>query len=90
MRTQHYKLKKHIHFVEIFIEDITLHAIYVRHKTSHRHKSRVNGGTRPPEFVLGDDNYVRPPEFSTYNVLNNAVWRLFILICTGYNVLQCI
>jgi len=45
--------KKDIHFVEIFIVGITLCAIYVRHKTSHRHKSRVNGGTRPPEFVLG-------------------------------------
>jgi len=26
---------------------------YVRHKTSHRRKSRENGETRPPEFVLG-------------------------------------
>jgi len=60
MRTQHYKLKKHIHFVEIFIEDITLGAVYVRHKTSHRRKSRVNAGTHPPEFVLGDDNDVHP------------------------------
>jgi len=50
---QHFKLKEHMHFVEIFIVTITLCAIYVRHKTSHRHKSRVNGGTRPPEFVLG-------------------------------------
>jgi len=52
-RTQYYKLKKHIHFVEIFIVGITLRAIYVRHKTSHRRKSRVNGGTGPPEFILG-------------------------------------
>jgi len=36
MRTQYYKLKKHIplHFVEIFIVDITLRAMYVRNKTS--------------------------------------------------------
>ena len=37
--------------------------------------------------VPGDDD-VRPPEFSTYDVLNNAVCRLFILICIGYNVLH--
>jgi len=49
------------------------------------------GGTRPPEFVLGGDGSdVHHPEFNTYNVLNNAVCRLFILICTGYNVLHCI
>jgi len=90
MRTQYYKLKKHIHFVEIFIVGITLRAIYVRHKTSHRHKSRVNRGTRLPEFVPEDDNDVRPQKFSTYNILNNAVCRLFILICTGYNVQHCI
>jgi len=51
-----------MHFIEIFIVGITLRAIYVRHKTSHTLKSRVNGGTRPLEFVLGDDNDVRPPE----------------------------
>jgi len=53
MRTQYYKLKKHIHFVEIFTVGITLCAMYVRHKTSRRHKLRVNGGTCPPEFLLG-------------------------------------
>jgi len=31
---QYYKLKKHIHIVEIFIVGITLRAIYVGHKTS--------------------------------------------------------
>jgi len=44
---QYYKLKKHIHFIEIFIVSITLRVVYVRHKTSHRRKSRVNRGTRP-------------------------------------------
>jgi len=34
MRAQYYKLKKHIHFVEIFIAGITLRAIYVRYNTS--------------------------------------------------------
>ena len=29
MRAQYYKLKKHIHFVEIFIVGVTLRAIYV-------------------------------------------------------------
>jgi len=49
-------------------------------------KSRVNGGTRLPEFVLRTTMMFVPPEFSSYNVLNNAVCPLFILICTGYNV----
>ena len=37
-----------------------------------------HGGTaRPPRIcTAGDGNDVRPPEFSTYNVLNNAVCRL--------------
>ena len=43
----------------------------------HGGKSR---GTRPPEFVRGrrhgNDVLPPPPEFSTYNVLNNAVCRL--------------
>ena len=81
--------KKHIHFVEIFIVGITLCAIYVRQKTSHRRKSRVNGG-RPPEFVLGGRQWCLFPQNSAHNVLNNAVCRLFILICTGYNVLHCV
>jgi len=34
MRTQCYKLKKHIHFVEIFIAGTTSRAIYVRYNTS--------------------------------------------------------
>jgi len=38
MQMQYYKMKKHIHFVEIFIVGITSCAIYVRHITSHRHK----------------------------------------------------
>jgi len=80
---EYYKLKKYLHFVEIFIVGITLRAIYVRHKTSHRHKSWVNGGHVPQNLYWGDDNDVRPPELDTYNVLNNAVCRLFILICTG-------
>jgi len=88
MRMQYYELKKHIHFVEIFTVGITLRAIYVRHKTSHRRKSPMNGGTRLPEFVLGMTMMFVPPEFSTYNVLNNVVCCLFILICTGYNVLH--
>jgi len=53
-----------------------------------------HGGTGehvPPEFVLrGTAMMFVPPEFSTYNVLNNAVCHLFILICTRYNVLHCI
>ena len=50
------------------------------------------GGDTTPEFVLGDGSDVRPPEFSTYNVLNNTVCRLslFMLICTEYYVLHCI
>jgi len=57
----------------------------------HGRKSRGTGGTRPPRICTeGDGNDVRPPEFSTYNVLNNAVCHLFILICTRYNVLHCI
>jgi len=92
MRTQYqyYMLKKHIHFIEIFRVGITLRAIYVRHKTSHRRKSQVNRGTPPQNLYWGDDSDVRPPEFRSYNVLNNAVCRLFILTCTGYNVLHCI
>jgi len=62
MRTQYCKLKKHIHFVEIFIVGIRLRAIYVRHKTSHRRKSWVNGDTSP-RSCTGDDNDVRRPEF---------------------------
>ena len=64
MRTQYYKLKKH-NFLEIFIVGITLGAIYVRHKTSHRHKSWVNGGHVPQTLYLGDDNDVLPSGFST-------------------------
>ena len=56
---------------------------YVRHKTSHRRKSQVNGGHVPQNLYWGDDSDVRPPEFSTYNVLNNALCHLFILICPG-------
>ena len=89
MQMQYFKLKEHMHFVEIFIVTITLCAIYVRHKTSHRHKSRVNGGTRPPEFVLGT-TMMFVPQNSAHKVLNNAVCHLFILICTGYKVLHCI
>jgi len=57
----------------------------------HGRKSRGDGGTLPPEFVLrGTAMMFVPPEFTTYNVLNNAVCHLFILICTRYNVLHCI
>ena len=45
----------------------------------HGRKSRGEGG-HAQEFVLGDSNDVRPPEFSTCNVLDNTVCRLFILI----------
>ena len=62
MRTQYYKLKKHTHFVEIFIVGITLCAIYVRHKTSHRRKSWVN----PQNLYWVDDNDVRPPQNSAH------------------------
>ena len=80
MPTQYYKLKKHISLKSLV--GITLRAIYVRHKTSHRHKSRVNGGETSPQNLYWVDD--------TYNVINNAVCRLFTLICTGYNVLHCI
>jgi len=60
-------------------------------KTSHRRKSQVHWGNMSPRICTGGTTMMFvPPEFSTYNVLNNAVCRLFKLICTGYNVLHCI
>jgi len=88
MQTQYYKLKKH-NFLEIFIVGITLRAIYVR-PDSHRRKSRVNGGTRPPEFVLGDVTDVRPQNSAHTMYLKTRYAVYLILICTGHNVLHCI
>jgi len=67
---------------------MTLRAIYVRHKTIHRSKSRVNGGTRPPEFVLGDDNDVRPQNESDimYLTMQYAVYLYLFAHCIMYYI----
>ena len=55
MQTHYYELKKHANFVEIFIVGITLRAIYVRHKTSHRLKW-ITGewGDTSPRICTGE------------------------------------
>ena len=43
------------------------------------------GETRPPRICTGErGNNVRPPEFSTYNVLNSTVCRLFTKVWSSH------
>ena len=88
MRTQYYKLKKHIHFVEIFIVGITLRAIFVRHKTSHRRRSRVNGGHVPQNLYWGDDNDVRTSRIQHIMYLTTRYAVYLYLLAQG--IMYCI
>ena len=92
MRMQYYKLKKHTHFVEIFIVGITLRAIYVRHKTSHRRKSwqiRI----LPPatveccflqSLVVACRRLRSPPVFMRTGIyVHQFEWMLYRVVSTG-------
>jgi len=52
MRTQCSKLKKHIHFVEIFIAGTALRAIYVRYNTSRNEVVEIQQSSGPKFTIL--------------------------------------
>jgi len=50
----------------------------------------VNHEELVPHNLYWWDDKMFVSQNSAHNVLNNVVCRLFLLICTGYNVLHCI
>jgi len=71
----------------LIFKRVRLRAIYVRHKTSHRRKSRVNGGTRPTEFVLGDEWCSSPRiQLTTRYAVYLYLFAQGIIYYTAFNI----